>query len=163
MVAMLSTRVLQMSADPRKVPLPRSLEHTKLRWHMLPDLHLILLLIISWQSSTSGFLLKMGNELDSKITHDSPECHGLAWLTQRSTSLYVLGAESSCSSFPHLLSENPSSFWFVVKVSLHLLTPVSSSISHRENNDMKSYTGANKLKRWTLTTAFLFCLCGHAQ
>lgn len=43
------------------------LKTTKLRWSMVPDLHLILLLIISWQSSTNGFLLKkMGNELDSE-------------------------------------------------------------------------------------------------
>ena len=47
-------------------PAAQFLGTTKLRWFTLPDLHLLLLLIISWQSSTSGFLLNMGNELDSE-------------------------------------------------------------------------------------------------
>lgn len=39
---------------------------TKLRWHTVPDPHLILLLIIFWNSSTNDFRQKMGNELASE-------------------------------------------------------------------------------------------------
>lgn len=133
-------------------PAAQILGTMKLRWYMLPDLHLILLLIISWQSSTSGFLWKMGNELDSKSQMTAPSAmvlpgsHNLLWVS-------ILGVKGA--AVVHSLTcflKNPSSFWSVVKVSLHLITPVSSSMSYRENNDMKSYTGANKLKRWPLTT-----------